>query len=544
MPNVFSKEKFEESLKTTGEVGSVQMVSYPICYADGLPSAFPQELVLFETGELGQVVSASTEYVEILSFSPHPVDIGTKVARTGSPLEIPVGEGLLGKAIDPLGRSLYKSQPTGQFEEYRGIETLPPGIEHRAKITEPLVTGVTVVDMMVPLGKGQRELIIGDRKTGKTNFLMQTILNQTRQGTICIYAAIGKKKTDIKHIDDFIKRNNLQDRSMVVASSSTASAGVIYLTPYVAMTLAEYFKDQGRDVLIILDDLSIHAKFYREISLLGKNFPGRNSYPGDIFYTHGRLVERAGNFETEHGPVSITCLPVAETVEGDISGYIQTNLMSMTDGHIYFDKDLFAQGRRPAVNTFLSVTRVGRQTQTSVRSGLNRELNSFLTLHEKTQSFVHFGAELSEGVKTTLAMGDKILDFFNQAPERILDLNSQIILFCLIWIGTWNDKSTTDTRVELIKIIRAYVQSDELKALFKKYVDEATDFNALLGRLSAESKLVLDAISAAIVATGRKLDNGHVAPSPVANPVEPTAQSPAAPNQVPPAPSTEEVTNG
>lgn len=513
MSNIFSKEKFEESLKNTGEVGSVQKVSYPICYADGLPSAFPYELVMFETGEFGQVSSASPDYVEILSFSPHPIDIGARVARTGKALEVPVGEALLGTSVDPLGRSLYKSKPVGPFSEFRGIETVPLGIEHREKITEPLVTGVSIVDMMVPLGKGQRELVIGDRKTGKSSFLLQTLLNQANQGTICIYAAIGKKKTDIRHIEAFLEKNNLGDRSFIVASSSTDSAGIIYLTPYAAMTMAEYFKDQGKNVLIILDDLSIHAKFYREISLLGKNFPGRNSYPGDIFYTHGRLVERAGNFKTPNGPVSITCLPVAETVEGDISGYIQTNLMSMTDGHVYFDKDLFAQGRRPAVNFFLSVTRVGRQTQTSVRSGLNRELNSFLTLHEKTQSFVHFGAELSEGVKTTLAMGDKILDFFNQQPDKILDLNSQIILFCLIWIGTWNDKTTTDTRVELVKIMRAYEKSDELQSLFKKYVDEATDFNALLGRLSTESKLVLDAIDAAIAAqTGR--DEPEISPEP------------------------------
>lgn len=501
----FAREKFNEYLEKYGEVGIVELVSYPIVQVKGLPTVRPEEVLLFESGEIGQVTSVGTDYVGVLTFSEKPVRLGVRAARTNRPLEVPVGESLLGKSIDPLGRSLYKSKPAGVFSEYRPLEILPMGISGRQKITRPLETGVTVVDMMVPLGKGQRELIIGDRKTGKTIFLLQTILNQTQRGTICIYAAIGKKKTDILRVEDFFEKYGIRDKTLIVGSSSTDSAGVIHLTPYSAMSLAEYFKDQGKDVLIILDDLSTHAKFYREISLLSRNFPGRNSYPGDIFYTHARLVERAGNFKTESGEVSITCLPVAETVEGDISGYIQTNLMSMTDGHIYFDKDLFAEGRRPAVNFFLSVTRVGRQTQTLVRSGLNRELNSFLSLHGKTQSFVHFGAELSEGVKTTLAMGDRILDFFNQSTDRILDMYLQIMLFCLIWVGTWNKVSVEQTRVEVNHVMAAYEENESIRQLFVEYVDSATDFNALLGRISAESGQILDAISGA---SGRRVQKG------------------------------------
>lgn len=481
-------EQFHKYLNEIGEIGKVQKVNYPILQVDGLPRAFPQELVIFENGDIGHVTSVDDSYVSILTFSDNPPKPGIRVVRTGTTLKVPVGEVLMGRVINPLGHSVYSSRPIPPAEEYRAIDTAPLGIDKREKITEPLETGVSVVDLMVPLGMGQRELVVGDRKTGKTNFLLQTILNQSMRGTICIYTGIGKKKTDIRHIEKFIEINNLQSTSLMVVSTSSDSAGIIYLTPYVAMTIAEYFKDRGKNVLIVLDDLTIHAKFYREISLLGGNFPGRNSYPGDIFYTHARLLERAGNFKTEQGSVSITCLPVAETVEGDISGYIQTNLMSMTDGHIYFDSGLFAQGRRPAVNFFLSVTRVGRQTQTQVKSGLNRELNSFLTLHEKTQSFVHFGAELSQGVKTTLELGNKVIDFFNQSSDRILSTDLQIMLFCLIWVGTWNDLSTENTRIELEKVISVYESYEEVRNLFRDYVQQAPEFNALLGRISTEQK--------------------------------------------------------
>ena len=507
MSHQFSKEKFNEYLESSGETGRVVLVSYPIVHVDGLPSAFPQEVVLFETGELGQVLSADKDLVEILLFSPSPTAIGTSVARTQKTLEVPVGQGLLGKTITPLGTSLYKTNPLPDFEELRAIEQPSPGIDSREKITVPLETGVSVADMMVPLGMGQRELVIGDRKTGKTNFLLQTVLNQARKDTICVYAVVGKVKSAIRHVEDYVSKNNLSDKVVVVASSATDSSGVIFLTPYTAMTIAEYFRDSGKNVLVVLDDLTTHAKFYREISLLARNFPGRNSYPGDIFYTHGRLLERAGNFRTESGPVSITCLPVAETVEGDISGYIQTNLMSMTDGHIYFDQDLFAAGRRPAVNFFLSVTRVGRQTQTSVKSGIYRELNNFLSLHEKTQSFVHFGAELSEGVKTTLEMGDKVLEFFNQAPDETLNTDLQIMLFCLIWVGIWNNLSKEELKVTLARVIRAYRSSPVVSQMFSDYVSSAQDFNTLLGKVSTDSNKILEAIEAAGEAAG-KTTNG------------------------------------
>ena len=362
------------------------------------------------------------------------------------------------------------------------------GIEHREKITETFETGVSVVDLMVPLGKGQRELVLGDRKVGKTEFLLQTMLTQAKNGAVCIYAAIGKKKLDIKKAEDFVVKNHIQNSTVIMSSSSTDPLGIIYITPYAAMTLAEYFRDNGYNVFLILDDLFTHAKFYREISLVGKRFPGRNSYPGDIFYTHSRLLERAGNFKTVNGVKSITCFPVVETIESDISGYIQTNLMSITDGHIFFDINLFEQGRRPSINYFLSVTRVGRQTQTKLRWGINRELSSFLTLLEKTQRFIHFGAEVNEGVKSTLSMGDKVLTFFDQPMGKTIPLNVQMFSYSVIWTGVMGEMSSVDVFQFVSKVSKMYIENPQFRTMVDDMISQNEDFNTLLGKIGSQSK--------------------------------------------------------
>ncbi|MCA9398046.1 F0F1 ATP synthase subunit alpha, partial [candidate division WWE3 bacterium] len=335
--NIYQK-LFEEIIEQTGEIGFVTRISHPIISVEGLPTIHPEELVIFESGELGQVFTINKESVEILALSGKPMPIGTRVSRMTKQVTIPLSRDIIGKTISSLGTYYSSGLPIEEKDEERTIHAAAPGISSRTKIIKPLITGVSIVDLLVPLGKGQRELVLGDRKTGKTNFLLQAMLTQAKEGTICIYAAIGKRKVEIKHVEKYIRDNEIADQTLIVASSASDPVGLIYLTPYTAMTIAEYFKDLGHDVLLILDDLSTHAKYYREISLVGQRFPGRSSYPGDIFYAHARLLERAGNFKTSSGDaVSITCLPVAETVEGNISGYIQTNLMSITDGHIYFD---------------------------------------------------------------------------------------------------------------------------------------------------------------------------------------------------------------
>ncbi|HOA18731.1 MAG TPA: F0F1 ATP synthase subunit alpha, partial [bacterium] len=312
-------------------------------------------------------------------------------------------------------------------------------------------------------------------------------------GSICIYAAIGKKKSAIKKVEEFFDKYKVRDKSIIVASSSSDSIGHIYTTPYSAMTIAEYFRDKGQDVLLILDDLTEHAKYYRELSLLSKKFPGRDAYPGDIFYSHARLLERAGNFKINNkNTASITCLVVAETIEGDMSGYIQTNLMSITDGHIFFDQDLYKRGKRPAINHFLSVTRVGRQTQSSVRWGINRELTSFLILQNKTERFIHFGAEVNEGIKATLSMGERVNFFFDQSMEEILDMNVQIMIFGLIWTGVLRDYSEGKIKFYMNQAQKYYNIDKSFKEKVDKLIDSCQDFNQFLGKISSQHKDIIE----------------------------------------------------
>lgn len=473
---------FTYYLNSIGEIGYVEQTTSAIIYASGLPGAKPGELVLFENedqAQLGQVLSLAPDLIEILVFSKDSPRPKTKIVRTNEFLKIPVGAELLGNVVDPLGNSLESfliRKPT----MLRSISNTASGIISRKTIKRHLATGVPIVDLVLPLGYGQKELVIGDRKTGKTDFLLQAVLAQARLGSICVYAAIGKRKLDIKKLKDVFVKYQIMDRICIVASGSQDPIGMIYLTPYSAMTISEYFRDQGFDVLLVLDDLSTHAKFYRELSLLGKRFPGRDSYPGDIFYTHANLLERAGNFATSKGERAITCLPVAETVQGDLSGYIQTNLMSMTDGHLYFDIDLFGKGRRPAVNPFLSVTRVGRQTQSNVEREINREILSFLTLFEKMQSFTHFGAELNQTVKVTLSVGEEVIKFFQQPPSTIIPINVQILLFCLLWINVVQKGASYDEAKDIKKIIKLYETNEDFRKTLDTMIGKATSFNNLL----------------------------------------------------------------
>jgi len=475
---------FNAYLKDTNEVGYVDQVNQAILLVSGLPHAKPQEMILFETGETGLVMTLKRDVIEVLLFSRRVVRVGTRAARTSEFLQLGVGDELLGKTLNPLGFSLDQLNPFTKPVEKRPMYSDPLGIPYRKRISYSCETGNSMVDMVIPLGRGQRQLVIGDRKTGKTNFLLKTVLTQAKKNTICIYAAIGKRKQDIKKIEEFFIKQNIRDRTIIVGTSSFDSVGVIYLTPFSAMTIAEYFKDKGMDVLIVMDDLTTHAKFYREISLLSKRFPGRNSYPGDIFYTHARLLERAGNFKVKDKECSITCLPVVETTEGDLSGYIQTNIMAMTDGHIYFDSELFTKGRRPAVNPFLSVTRVGRQTQSVLHRDINRELLSFLTLFEKMQRFVHFGAELTPTIKSTLSNGDRILAFFQLTSENTVESNLQIFLYCLLWVGLWQGKDILSMKIDMDKIATLYKTNPPIKKHVDEIIGSGKSFNDLLGKMS------------------------------------------------------------
>jgi F-type H+-transporting ATPase subunit alpha len=434
-------DTFATALKQTKEIGHVIHVSGTIVLIDGLPGAKMDEKVFFETGEIGIINSLGIESVSVIVFSRDIIKVGTKVVRSGKELMIPVSNDLLGTTMSALGTLYTSSRKKNIVFEERPIFSDPPNIYMRRKITRQMDTGIALIDSLVPIGYGQRELNIGDRKTGKTQILLSALETQAKAGTICIYAAIGKRKTEVKRIENFMKERGIFYQSIIVLASSFASPGEIFIAPYTAMMLAEYFNASGKDVLLVLDDLTTHARYYREISLLSKQFPGRDSYPGDIFHMHAKLLERAGNFIHLSKESSITALPVAETVGADMSGYIQTNLMSMTDGHIYCDSDLFFRGRRPSINPFLSVTRVGRQTQTSLGRDIGGTVVKTLTGYERALGFVRFGADVSEDLKQILTIGEALWEVLSQGTGDILPKSLQYVLIAYAFSGIWDEKT-------------------------------------------------------------------------------------------------------
>jgi F-type H+/Na+-transporting ATPase subunit alpha len=482
-------KKFSTYLESTGEIGYVTSLHPGIVSVEGLPKVKLFELVILEDESQGQVIGMSRDQVDLILFSNTPVRVGMKVVRTDERLQIPVGPGLCGTTVSPLGERLDSIEPI-VGAELRSIDTRPAGIMARAPISTPLETGVSVVDTVVPLARGQRELVIGDRKSGKTTFLLQTVISQARQGVICIYCAVGKREIDIKHLEENFAKNGIREKTIIVAASSIDSSGLQYLAPYSAMTIAEYFRDQGMDSLVVFDDLTAHANIYREISLLLRRFPGRSAYPGDIFYTHARLLERGGNFIIGAGSASISCLPVVQSVIGDLAGYITTNVMSMTDGHIFFDMQLFDQGRRPAVNPFLSVTRVGLQAQTPLLRDLSRQLSSFLVYYERIKQYTHFGSEVSQSVRDAIGLGERIFLFFQQLPSEIVPMAVNVYTLALLWTGLWSDQAPA----KLKPILRMVVDRYQKDATFRKAIDDMVASSTTFSEMTSKAKLSADSM--------------------------------------------------
>lgn len=449
-------DRFQNYLEKIGEIGFVKKLTSSVAYVEGIPGVKLSEQVLFESGVTGQVAAIDEDFSEVLIFSPKEARVGERVVRTNQPVELPVGEELLGKVVDPLGESLDPFKSFGPLPEFRPIDRVAPGISSRRTITKFCETGVALVDLLVPIGQGQRELVIGDKKTGKTRFLLRCLLAQVKAGSVGIYTIIGKSKAVIKQMEEDIKNLGIFENVILVAAAADAPAGLSYIAPYYGMTIAEYFRDRGRDVFLILDDLSVHAKVYREISLLSKKFPGRSAYPGDIFYLHSRLLERAGNFAYKSGEVSITCMPVAESTQGDITGYITTNLMSMTDGHIFFDHLLFIEGRRPAVDPFLSVSRVGRQTQTKLQREISRVLLSFLKEAERLKSFLSFGAEVGEHIVKAIKKEQQIMVFLDQTLHENIPSSVQLVIFGFVWGDLWMAIGVQELREAIFVIKSTY----------------------------------------------------------------------------------------
>jgi F-type H+-transporting ATPase subunit alpha len=470
-------DQFNQLLRQTGEYGIVYQVSHPIVFIEGLPTVKTQEVIMFETGQKAEVFSINRGKIEARSFAHEPIRVGTKVTKTGQLLSVPVGDELLGHTIDPLGEPLDPAVEFIKPKIFRTLDATPVGIAGRAALDTPMITGTALIDLMIPLGRGQRELVIGDRKTGKTSFILTAIKNQVHEGIIVIYAAIGKKKSDIKRLQEFFIQEKIMDKIIIVATSSYSSPSIIYQTPYAAMAIAEYYKERGQHTLIVFDDLSTHAKFYRELSLLARRFPGRDSYPGDIFYIHSKLLERAGMFKhPTKGKVAISCFPVMEIVEGDLTGYVSTNVMGITDGHIYFDSNIYYQGMRPAVNIPLSVTRVGRQVSDKLTRDVNKNLTIFLSKYEKLLNLSHFGQELTEDTKKNLRTGDLINEFFKQPYQLTIPLNVQLIIISMLLQGIIDSKeSLANAKKNLIKAF--YVEDPKKFLLDLAIVNDLKAFN-------------------------------------------------------------------
>ena len=456
---------FHDYLKEIGEVGRVQSIVQSIVYVSGLPGARPNEMLLGEQGQRGIVQSVSGNSVEVLMLDTHNLRHNLALARTNETFKINISPNILGRVVNAFGQPIDGLGPITGEKVAGDIYPEAPGISKRVKVNSPMETGVTIVDLLVPLGYGQRELVIGDKKTGKTTFLMQSISNQAKIGTICIYVSIGKRQDDVKSIENYLRKSGAIASSILVVSDSSDPATLVFLSPFTGMALAEYFRDSGKNVLIIFDDLSTHARFYREISLLSKRAPGRSSYPGDIFHIHAALLERAGQIKSENGNiVSITSLPVAETLEGDITGYIQTNLMAITDGHIFFDIDEFRKGQRPSINYSLSVSRVGNQTKDQLDKELAQNLREVLARYKKDLEIAKFGVELPELTKREIQRGGKIELIFNQDSETLITRELQIFLFGLLFAGFWDNKNIGMVKVDLIKLVEKY-KKGELKQL-------------------------------------------------------------------------------
>ncbi len=483
---------YEQYLNSIGEYGTIVQLQHPLITLRGLPKAHLNEMLIFEGGQIGQVFDIDENSIHALIYSQKPVTLKTKVVRTDLTMGVPVSSDLLGKIIDPLANVIasVSSNPNPVTPEYRNLFIEAPGISRRVPIDTQLITGVTKVDLLIPLGRGQRELIMGDVKTGKTMFLSRTIINQARNhNTVIIYAAIGKKKTEIITLYENFQKEGIMDKTCIIASTASDIASSVYLNPYTAMTLAEYFRDKGQDVLVILDDLTTHSQRYREIALKSRRFPGRESYPGDIFYTHASLLERAGHFTNgKENPVSITCLPVAMTTEGDITGYISTNLMSMTDGHIFFDSGIYNKGERPAINIPLSVTRVGRQTQSPLAREINRTILSTIAQYEKIVNIAYLGSELSDVSKGILKRGESLMKLLDQDMLIEMPYEIQILLFGLVWINVLDLSENIDYTTLIPQFMKIY--SDEKQLAEVKVLLDLHTLQEFLDALKQNTQLI------------------------------------------------------
>ena len=415
------------------EIGYVIQVGDGIAKVHGLDKCKSNELLRFENGSFGMALNLEESCVSVVMLG---TDVGIRegglVKRTGRVVSVPVGEALIGRVVDALGQPIDGKGPIDS-KELRPIERNAPGIIERKSVSVPLQTGIKAIDSMIPIGRGQRELIIGDRQTGKTVIATDTILNQKGKNVTCIYVAIGQKRSTVAQLVDTLARGGAMDYTIVVSATASELAPLQYIAPYSGCTLGEYFMDQGKDVLIVYDDLSKHAVAYRALSLLIRRPPGREAYPGDVFYLHSRLLERAARVAPEYGGGSMTALPIIETQAGDVSAYIPTNVISITDGQIYLESELFHSGIRPAINPGISVSRVGGSAQIKAMKKVAGTLKLTYSQYRELQSFAQFGSDLDADTKTRLAQGERVVEVLKQDRSSPLDVALQVsILYAVV----------------------------------------------------------------------------------------------------------------
>ena len=428
-------EKYRSRLKTES-IGNVIQVGDGIARIYGLDDAMMGELIEFPNNVMGMVLNLEEESVGAVIFGPDNPDRNIKegdvVKRTGRIVEIPVGQAVVGRVLNSLGNPIDGKGPLATTKS-RPLEAIAVGVIQRQPVKQPLETGIKAIDAMIPIGKGQRELIIGDRQTGKTAIALDTIINQKGKGVYCIYAAIGQKVSSVVAVAQILEKYGAMEYTTIVSASSRSSASSQYLAPYSACAIGEEFMYNGKDVLVIYDDLSKHAQAYRQLSLLLRRPPGREAYPGDVFYLHSRLLERAVKLSDELGAGSLTALPIIETQAGDITSYIPTNVISITDGQIYLEGDLFYSGVRPAVNVGLSVSRVGGKAQTKAMRQVASKLRLDLAQYRELVTFAQFGSEIDKASQMQLARGERMVQVLKQGQYATLSLAKQIMI---IYAGT------------------------------------------------------------------------------------------------------------
>ena len=426
------------------DVGTVIQIGDGIARVHGLDKCMANELLEFEGGVYAMALSLEEDSVSavLLGDSEH-IKEGDRVRRTGRVVSVPVGENLLGRVVNSLGQPLDGRGPI-EAAEVRPIESPAYGIIERRSVYQPVQTGIKAIDSMIPIGKGQRELIIGDKQTGKTAIAIDTIINQRGKDMLCIYVAIGQKNSTVLRVVDTLKKNGALDYTIIVAATAADPAPLQYIAPYAGVTMAEYFMQQGRDVLIIYDDLSKHAVAYRAMSLLIRRPPGREAYPGDIFYIHSRLLERAAKLSDELGGGSITALPIIETQAGDVSAYIPTNVISITDGQIFLETELFNAGVRPAVNPGISVSRVGGAAQTKAMKKVSGSLKLLYSQYRELQAFSQFGSDLDADTKSRLANGERIVEVLKQPQNAPISMEHQVMIIYAVVNGLLDDVRVED----------------------------------------------------------------------------------------------------